>query len=59
MTYSIANRANWLDQFFNDVDRTWRTQEPSFRPAVDIVEEKEAFVVRAELPGVARENITV
>ena len=59
MTYTVANPVNWLDQFLNDVDRTWRTQTPSFRPAVDIVEEKDAFVVRAELPGVARENITV
>lgn len=59
MTYTVANPANWLDQFFNDVDRSWRTQTPSFRPAVDIVEDKDAFVVRAELPGVAKENITV
>ena len=59
MTYTVANPVNWLDQFLNDVDRTWRTQAPSFRPAVDIVEDKDAFVVRAELPGVARENITV
>jgi HSP20 family protein len=59
MTYTVANPANWLDQFFNDVDRSWRTQTPSFRPAVDIVEDKDAFVVRAELPGVAKENISV
>ena len=59
MTYTVANPANWLDQFFNDVDRSWRTQTPSFRPAVDIVEDKDAFVLRAELPGVAKENISV
>ena len=59
MTYSVANHANWLDQFFNDVDRNWRSQAPGFRPAVDIVEDKEAFSVRAELPGVSKENITV
>ena len=59
MTYTVANPANWLDQFFNDVDRSWRTQAPTFRPSVDIVENKDAFEVRAELPGVAKENITV
>ena len=59
MTYTVANPVNWLDQFLGDVDRSWRTQAPSFRPAVDIVEEKDAFVVRAELAGVAKENINV
>ena len=60
MTYTYARPANWLDQFFNDVDRNWRRSgSPSFSPAVDIVEEKDAFVVRAELPGVAKENISV
>ena len=59
MTYTYARPANWLDQFFNDVDRNWRTQAPSFRPAVDVAEEKDAFVVRAELAGVAKENINV
>jgi len=59
MTYTATHPANWLDQFFNDVDRNWRSQAPSFRPAVDVSEDKDAFVVRAELAGVARENITV
>ena len=64
MTFTLANpafsnTANWLDQFLSDVDRNWRTQTPSFSPAVDIVEERETFVVRAELPGVAKENINV
>ena len=59
MTYTVANPVNWLDQFLSDVDRNWRAQAPSFRPAVDIAEDKEAFVLRAELPGVAKENINV
>jgi HSP20 family protein len=59
MTYTVANPVNWLDQFFSDVDRSWRAQAPSFRPAVDIAEDKDAFFLRAELPGVAKENISV
>jgi HSP20 family protein len=59
MSYTVANPVNWLDQFFNDVDRNWRNPAPSFHPAVDIVEDKDAFVVRAELAGVAKENISV
>ncbi|MDB5103118.1 MAG: hypothetical protein JWP91_807 [Fibrobacteres bacterium] len=46
----------WLDQFFSDFDQAWTTQK-QFTPAVDIVEEKEDYVLRAELPGVAKENI--
>jgi HSP20 family protein len=59
MNYTVANPVNWLDQFLSDVDRSWRAQAPSFRPSVDIAEDKDAFVLRAELPGVAKENINV
>ncbi len=62
MTYAVTNPVNWIDQFFNDFDRglfaTGRGA-PSFVPAVDVVEEKDAYVLRAELPGVARENVKV
>lgn len=59
MNYTVANPVNWLEQFFSDVDRNWRAQVSSFHPAVDISEDKDAFVLRAELPGVAKENINV
>jgi HSP20 family protein len=55
----LYNPANWLDQFFTDFDKAWTGHKKSFSPAVDIVEEKEAFVLRAELPGVPRENLKV
>ena len=52
------NPANWLDQFFTDFDKAW-TAKNDFAPSVDIVEEKEEFLLRAELPGVPKENIKV
>lgn len=58
MTYAVSNPVNWIDQFFNDFDRNWRGA-PSFVPAVDVVEERDAYVLRAELPGVTREDIRV
>ncbi len=59
MTYAVSNHpVNWIDQFFTDLDRNWRGAN-SFVPAVDVVEEGDAYVLRAELPGVARENISV
>lgn len=54
----VYNPAKWLDQFFNDFDAGWSAKR-SFSPAVDIVEEKEDYLLRAELPGVPKENIKV
>lgn len=55
---SVYNPAKWLDQVFTDFDKAW-TAKNDFNPAVDIVEEKEEFLLRAELPGVPKENIKV
>ena len=51
------------DEFFGDRDFTpwsgaWRSGQ-SFNPAVDIVENENAYLVKAELPGLAPENIDV
>lgn len=36
-----------------------RSRERTYQPAVDIFEEKEAIVVRAELPGVKAEDVSI
>lgn len=54
----VYNPGTWLDQFFTDFDKGW-ARKNDFAPAVDVVEEKEDYVLRAELPGVAKENIKV
>jgi HSP20 family protein len=54
----VYNPAKWLDQFFNDFDAGLPAKQ-GFAPAVDIVEDKEEFLLRAELPGVPKENIKV
>lgn len=59
MNYATYSPATWLDQFFSDFDRLPGLSKRSFHPPVDIVEDKEEFVLRAELPGVAKENIKV
>jgi HSP20 family protein len=51
------------DEFFGDRDLApwgggWRSAQ-SFNPAVDIVENEKAYLVKAELPGLAPENIDV
>src|SRR6185295_17244812 len=56
----IYQPSTWLDQFFNDFDKAWGgSAKKNFLPAVDIAEEKEDYVLRVELPGVAKENIKV
>jgi HSP20 family protein len=54
----VYHPATWLDQFFTDFDKGY-ARKNDFTPAVDVVEEKENFVLRAELPGVTKENIKV
>ena len=50
------------DDFFGD-EGPWgapvRQQAASFNPAVDIVENETAYLVKAELPGLAPDNIDV
>jgi HSP20 family protein len=51
------------DDFFGDRDFTpwagaWRSGQ-SFNPAIDIVEKDDAYLVKAEVPGLAPENIDV
>ena len=41
------------------VDRISREQQHSWVPAVDVFEEKDRFVVRADVPGVGAEDIEV
>jgi HSP20 family protein len=62
MTHAVYSPATWLDQFFTDFDRAvvaGGVAKRAFHPPVDIAEEKEEFVLRAELPGVAKENLKV
>jgi HSP20 family protein len=51
--------ANWLDRFFEDFERTAVPERAAYAPAVDIVEDKDAYHLRVELPGVKREDLGV
>lgn len=60
--YATCTRPNypaaWIDRFFDEFDRT-ASERTGFAPKVDVVETADAYLVRAELPGVAKENLTV
>src|SRR6185295_12775384 len=52
-----------MNRLFNDAGRGWRADEPAatttWSPAVDIFETENEIVVKAELPGVDRKDLTL
>ena len=52
-----------MNRLFDDAGRTWRSDEPaattSWSPAVDIFETDGEIVVKAEVPGMDRKDITL
>ena len=58
--YATCTRPNpWLDRFFDEFEKTGHFERTGFVPAVDVVEEKDAYVLRVELPGVSKESLNV
>ena len=51
--------ANWMDEFLND-GYPWPTRpETTWSPRVDVVEDKDAYKLHAELPGLEKKDINV
>lgn len=52
-----------MNRMFDDAGRGWRNDEPAatttWSPSVDIFETEGEIVVKAELPGMERKNITL
>ena len=52
-----------MNRLFNDAGRGWRGDEPAatttWSPAVDIFETENEIVVKAELPGVDRKDLSL
>lgn len=53
-------RSVFNDLFDENFDRSWAQPTPStWHPAVDVLESKDSYLIRAELPGMKREDIKV
>src|SRR5688500_5249108 len=53
-------RSVFNDLFDEDFDRSWAQPTLSkWHPAVDVLESKDSYLIRAELPGMKREDIKV
>ena len=48
-----------ISRFTGDFDRLWADGRRGISPAVDIFEEKDAIVLKAEVPGMKSENLQV
>ncbi|MEZ4333660.1 MAG: Hsp20/alpha crystallin family protein [Myxococcota bacterium] len=48
-----------IDRFFQDGSESWRQLETITTPRVDITERDDAYRVRAELPGVSKDDVRV
>jgi HSP20 family protein len=55
--FEAFNRA--IEEFFGDLNRNQEGVARSWAPAVDIVETPEHYEVRAELPGVKKEDVDI
>ena len=56
----FASLNSVFDELFNErSDRSVRPSVSKWHPAVDVLESKDAYLIRAELPGMKREDIKV
>jgi len=61
-TRNVSSYFNNFDRFFNDgffnpASSLQSDSEVSFKPAADIYEEENSFVIKTDLPGLTREDI--
>lgn len=61
----FANTANWdkfgeqMENFAREVAKDVKADVQEFKPAVDIAESAESYFVHVELPGVAKEDVSL
>jgi len=56
--YTTTSPRMFLDEFFRDFERT-PSPAATFRPAVDVAQVDDGYVLRAELAGVPKESVKV
>jgi len=49
---------NWIGDFSGPFGREW-VESREFNPAIDVIEEGESFVVRADLPGMDKKDVEI
>eukprot|EP00871_Galdieria_phlegrea_P001192 jgi/Galph1/2073/GphlegSOOS_G733.1 len=60
---SFGDLFSWTDPFYRDfmsmIPRVSGSEAQVWSPRVDLIEKDDAFIVKAEVPGVRRENVSV
>lgn len=67
VTLNRDNKDDWecfLEDFFGGQRRSWRGQwsgdtRPSFSPQVDLVDNKKEFTIRADVPGLDKDDFDI
>ncbi len=59
--FTVGNYRSWFDDLFDEgLGRSLaRPSANHWQPAVDLLESKDAYLIRAELPGMQRDDIKV
>lgn len=56
---TFERAAKKMDEFFGDIDRNVNLEFGGFTPKVDIIDDNQNIIVKAELPGIGKEDINV
>ena len=56
---SLMNSPSYLDQIFSDFGMDFRSSDAVWSPAVDISESEKGYEVKAELPGMKKDEIKI
>ena len=56
---SLMNSPSYLDQLFNDFGMDFQGSDTVWSPAVDIAESEKGYEVKAELPGMKKDEIKI
>jgi HSP20 family protein len=58
----LVGRRNWIENFFNETDdffKNWDFDKMNDMPAINVKEEKDAFLIDVAAPGMKKEDFKV
>ncbi len=58
----VEDMESWMDEFFRGWPSSWQrvpAEERAWAPGVEMYEKDDSIIVRAEMPGMSREDIDV
>ncbi len=56
---TFERAARKMNDFFGDIERNVNLEVGGFTPRVDIIDEDETIIVKADLPGIRKEDVNI